>query len=233
MSTQTHKPNKRLLPLCLIVTLGLQGCAGNGTNYNPTLWTAGDWGKCALAIAAGAAAGAAVSGDKGMGIGALAGVAACFVINAKTVQTHTAAQIEEQYRQQNRSLPQQPQVVDYQTSIRPGTTVQRGQPLQIVSNIAAISGTNEPIREIKEEVRLYEPGATTPFKEGSKVASQTPGSGGFENTFTVTLNDQVPQGVYRVETSLLLNGKRINSHSNNVQLVMNEQGSYNLALLSN
>lgn len=232
--TATRRPsNKRLLVLGLVSLFGLQSCAN--VDMDPTKWSGGDWVKCGLAIAGAAAAGAAVSGKKDRGTGAAlggaAGLAVCFVINAKTVQTQSSQQVEEQYKAAGKRVTSDPQLVSYQTSIKPGATVKRGQPIQIVSNIVAINGSQQAVNEIKEQVRLYEPGATTPFKEGTKVANQTTGSGGYENTFTVNLDDQVPQGVYRVETSVLLNGKAVNTRSNDLQLVMIDADTYQFAYL--
>ncbi|VVO15110.1 hypothetical protein [Pseudomonas fluorescens] len=235
--TAIRRPsNKRLLVLSVVSLFGLQSCANiDSGSYNPTSWSGSDWMKCGLAIAAGAAAGAAVSGSKDRGAGALigttAGIAVCFVINSKTVQTQTSEQVEEQYKTGGKKITSEPQVVSYQTSIKPGSTIKRGEPMQIVSNIVVIDGSSQSVNEIKEHVRLFEPGATTPLKEGTKVANQKPGSGGYENTFTVNLDKQVPQGVYRVETSVLLNGKTVNTRSNDVQLVMIDTDTYQLAYL--
>lgn len=236
MTQITRSRPMRLLALGLVSLFGLQSCANiDPSGLSPTNWSGGDWAKCALAIAGAAAAGAAVSGknDRGTGvaIGAAAGLAACFVINYKSVQTQTAEQVEAQYKKAGKKVSADPQVVSYQTSIQPGSTIKRGQPIKIVSNIVAIDGSREAVNQIKEEVRLYEPGSTTAFKEGTKVANEKPGSGGYENTFTITLDDQVPQGVYRVDTSVLLNGKAVNTRTNNVQLVMIDADTYQFAYL--
>ena len=236
MTQHPRSPNKRLLALGLVSIFGLQSCANiDSKSMNPTGWSGGDWLKCGLAISAGAAAGAAVSGKKDRGVGVVAGTAAgiavCFVINAKSVQTQSPQEVEAQYRKSGKKAPAEPQVVSYQTSIQPGSTIKRGQPIKVVSNIVAIDGSRQAVNEIKEEVRLYEPGATTAFKEGTKVANEKPGSGGYENTFTITLDNQVPQGVYRVDTSVLLNGKPVNTRSNNVQLVMIDADTYQIAYL--
>lgn len=236
MTQITRSHPKRLLALGLVSMFGLQSCANfDPKSVDPTTWSGSDWAKCAVAIAGAAAAGAAVSGknDRGAGvaIGAAAGLAACFVINYKSVQTQTADQVEAQYKKSGKKVTADPQVVSYQTSIQPGSTIKRGQPIKIVSNIVAVDGNSQPVKEIKEEVRLYEPGATTAFKEGTKVANEKPGSGGYENTFTITLDDKVPQGVYRVETAVLLNGKPVNTRTNNVQLVMIDQDTYQFAYL--
>lgn len=237
MTVIRRPSNKRLLVLSVVSLFGLQSCANiDSDSYNPTTWSGGDWMKCGLAIAAGAAAGASVSSSKDRGTGALvgtaAGIAACFVINAKTIQTQTSEQVEQQYKTGGKKITSEPQVVSYQTSIKPGATIKRGQPIQVVSNIVAIDGSSQPVTEIKEEVRLFEPGATTPLKEGTKVANQKPGSGGYENTFTVNLDKQVPQGIYRIETSVLLNGKAVNTRTNDVQLVMIDADTYQFAYLN-
>ena len=236
MKLPSHSSDKRFLALGLASVLGLQGCANiDSASLNPTSWSGGDWMKCGLAIAAGAAAGAAVSGgnDKGAGIliGSVAGMAACFAINAKSVQTKTAEEVEKQYKTAGKKQPAQPELVSYETSIQPGMTIKRGQPITVVSNIVAISGSAQPVSEIKEDIRLFAPNETKPLKEGSKVANTKGGSGGYENTFTITLDERAPQGIYRIETSVAVNGKPANTRINSVQLVMIDRETWQLAYL--
>ena len=236
MKLPSNSLDKRLLALGLASLLGLQGCANiDSASINPTNWSGSDWMKCGLAIAAGAAAGAAVSGanDKGAGvlIGGVAGMAACFAINAKSVQTKTAQEVEQQYKTSGKKQPAQPELVSYDTSIQPGMAIKRGQPITVVSNIVAINGATQPISEIKEEIRLFAPNEAKPLKEGSKIANTKGGSGGYENTFTITLDERAPQGIYRIETSVAVNGKPANTRINNVQLVMIDRETYQLAFL--
>ena len=101
----------------------------------------------------------------------------------------------------------------------------------MVSNIVAISGSAQPVSEIKEDIRLFAPNETKPLKEGSKVANTKGGSGGYENTFTITLDERAPQGIYRIETSVAVNGKPANTRINSVQLVMIDRETWQLAYL--
>lgn len=189
----------------------LAGCSTGGM-------TRSDWGKCFGAIALGASAGALLEGERGAYVGAAAGIAACFVINAQSKRTRSASEVEADYRQRHAQLPAAPEIVHYQTSVPVGS-VRRGQPLTIVSNIETISGRNTPITQVKEVIALYEPGKETPFKTSEKVATESAGSGAYENTFTIKFQPNMPQGRYSVRTDLYVNGERLDQGSNGIQVV--------------
>jgi len=205
------------LPASRNVLLGV-AIAGVLAGCSTGSMTRGDWGKCMGAIVLGAGAGALLEGERGAYVGAAAGIAACFVINAQSKRTRTADEVEAEYRQRHAQLPSTPELVYYQTRV-PAGTVRRGEPLTIVSNIEAISGRNEPITEVKEVIALYEPGNDTPFKTGEKVASESAGSGAYENSFTIKFQPNMPQGRYTVRTDLYVNGERLDQGDNGIQVV--------------
>ncbi len=102
----------------LLIGLATAGTLTGCTTGNQM--TRSDWGKCLGAIALGTGAGALVNGEKGAYVGAAAGIAACFVINAQSRRTRSAAQVESDYRSvhhavrccrgvcRGRALPDQP-----------------------------------------------------------------------------------------------------------------------------
>lgn len=221
MPRSNGSTKRRLLCLGLATLFGVQGCANvDSGSLNPSTWSGGQWANCGLSVAGGAVLGTLLGHKKkgqGAAIGALGGMAACFAINARSVQTQTKEQVDTQYKEQRSAAPR---VVSYQTNIRPAETVARGKPFQIVSDIVALDGRSQPVSQISETVRLYSPEGGAPFKEATKVANPSGGGGGYQNTFTITMPDGVPSGAYRIETSLMLNNQPANSLSNRVQLVM-------------
>lgn len=225
--------SRKLLPLTVASTLLLSACATTDqSSLDPRTWNTDKWAKCAGAMFVGVAGGGVAGGGRGAVVGGLVGAAACFVINAETKQVRSAQEVEADYRKQARGrLPASPELVNYQTRIEPGTALKRGEPLKIVSDITAVRGQSEPIRQVREEVRLFEPGKTEPFKTGSKIASDKTGSGAYENTFTVNLDSNVPQGVYTVETAVFINDKATQTRTNSVQLVWLDDGTLHVAML--
>lgn len=204
----------RMLLLGSAICVALTGCATGSMSGS-------DWGKCFGAVALGAGVGALVEGERGAYVGAAAGVAACFVINAQSKRTRSAAEVETDYRNRHAQLPVQPEVVRYDTQLS-APNVRRGEPLRIVSNIEAVQGRHAPIQEVKEKIRIYEPGNSKPFKEGEKIASAG-GGGGYENTFTITFPQGMPQGRYAIETDLYVNGERSERGTQQIQVVFNGQ----------
>jgi hypothetical protein len=224
---------RKLLPLTVASVMLLSACASTDkASLDPRSWDTDKWAKCAGAMFVGLAGGGVAGGGKGAVVGGLVGAAACFLINAETKQVRSAQEVEGDYRKQARGrLPASPELVDYQTRIESGSALKRGEPLRIISDITAVRGQSEPIRQVREEVRLFEPGHSEPFKTGSKIASDKAGSGAYVNTFTVNLDSNVPQGVYTVETAVFINDKATQTRTNTVQLVWLDDGSMHIAML--
>ncbi len=215
-------PSFRKLPVLLVTSLlVLQGCATTDrASLDPRTWNAEKWTRCAATMVLGVAGGAIMNGGRGAAVGAAAGAAACFVINADSKQVKTAAEVERDYqRASGQRLPPQATLTEYTTKVEPGTSVRRGEPIRIISDITAVRGSLDPIRQVREEVRLYTPESTEPFKTGSKVAGERPGSGAYQNTFTVNLDSDTPQGIYKIETAVFINDKPADTRTNSVQLV--------------
>lgn len=175
--------------------------------------------KCGAFALGGAALGAALSGKKGAGRGALAGLAACAVVEMVSRQTRSKEEVEQDYRNANNGkLPAKAELVAYQTNLNPQTTLQRGSALKVQSTIRVVAGAGEPIREVREVLIAYAPSGEE-FKRGEKVANAAEGSGEFVNTFTLRLPDGAPEGQYRIETQVLLNGREVSSQPQSIQLV--------------
>lgn len=181
-----------------------------------------DMTRSALAgAAAGAILGALIGGKQGAATGGLAGgalgAAACYSMNVQSRQTKTAAQADADYQRALGTLPVSPTVVAYSTKI--AGTVQRGQKFNINSSLEVVNGRNEPVREVREELVIYNPDGKQ-FGTSAKPFA-TSGSGRFENSFEVGLPANAPQGAYALKTNVFVNGKPSASRDLRTQLVWN------------
>ncbi|NQD38915.1 hypothetical protein HPT27_18005 [Permianibacter sp. IMCC34836] len=175
--------------------------------------------KCGAFALGGAAIGAAISGKKGAGRGALAGLAACAVVEIVSRQTRSKDEVEQDYRAANKGkLPAKAELVAYQTTLNPDATLKRGDALKVQSTIRVVAGTGEPIKDVKEVLIAYAPSGEE-FKRGEKKANATDGSGEFVNTFTLKLPDGAPEGEYKIETQVLINGREVSSQPRSIQMV--------------
>lgn len=189
-------------------------------------------GKSALAGAlAGAVLGALINGKKGAGQGALAGgavgAAACVAINYKSRQTKSAAQADADYLKARGALPSEPVVVSYSPQLA-ATSVQRGQPMKVNSSLELVNGTSQPVREVREELAIFNPDGTA-FKSGSKPFSAN-SAGRYENSFEVKLPEGVSQGVYALKTNVYVNGKLAATRDLRTQVVWDGSAGLLVAL---
>ncbi|WP_354682563.1 hypothetical protein [Cupriavidus necator] len=196
-------------------TLLASGCAthrGGGTADSDTVL------RCAALGTGGAIVGALIGGTKGALGGAAAGLAACAVIEIATRQTKTAAEVDREYKVSNRNrLPRTAEVNAYNTVVTPSGAVKAGEAIKLQSTIRAVSGINEPVQEVKEILTVYAPSGEE-FKRGEKIVSSEPGSGEYDNSFTLRLPSGAPQGIYRLRSQVVLNGKPGISRENQLQL---------------
>lgn len=166
-------------------------------------------GKSALAGAlAGALLGAMINGKKGAGQGAVAGgalaAAACVAINFNSHQTKSAAQADADYKKARGALPAEPSVVSYSPQLA-SNAVQRGKPMKIDSTLELVNGASQPVREVREELTIFNPDGMQ-IKTGGKPFSAS-SAGRYENSFEVRLPESAPQGRYALKTNVYVNGK--------------------------
>ena len=208
--TETTMPTLHLKSIAVVTALALitGGCAttpGPGTSGS-------DQCNVAQSAVAGAVIGAVLGGMIGGQRGALQGAALgtagsvgiCLVMNVQSRQVKTAAQSDADYRRTVGSLPATPRIVSYTPSLNTAN-VPRGQPLVITSVVEIVNGSQEPIREVREELLLFDR-AGQRFQETQKPASLSAG-GRYVNSFSIDWPAQVPPGIYTAQTRVSVNGK--------------------------
>lgn len=211
---------KTVCAVCIVPFL-LGACATQesggqvaGTGKNDTV------ARCAAFGLGGAVIGALISGKKGAARGAVAGLAACAVVEIASRQTKTAAQVDQQYRASNRNqLPPMARIDTYSMQVSPNGVAKAGDAIKIHSTIRAISGVNEPVQDVKEVLIAYAPTGEE-FKRGEKKVNDASGSGEYDNNFTLRLPQGAPQGVYRLKTQVFLNGKPSLARESSLQVAM-------------
>lgn len=88
------------------------------------------------------ALGAAVGGALGAGI--------CVAINAHTVQTQSATQVEQAYKQQYGALPDKTSVQNYTIGLNSGSNVVRANDkVTLQSAVKVVEGQQEPLKSVK------------------------------------------------------------------------------------
>ncbi|MDN4057368.1 hypothetical protein QPK31_03910 [Massilia sp. YIM B02769] len=194
----------------------------NSANANDDPCSVG--GSALAGAAVGALLGALVDGKRGAvrgaALGGVTGAAGCVAINARSRQTKSAAQADQEYLRARGRMPREPEVVAY-TPVLNSAVVKRGQPFVVSSTVELVNGSTRRVEEVREEIVVLDPSGA-PFKQGSKaVASTNRSSGRFENSFELTLPQGVSQGMYGLKTNLYVNGRLAASRDLRTQLVWN------------
>lgn len=212
---------KTTLAACACLIAALTGCAtpnGPGGNTPPAADNTSTAIRCGSMALGGAVLGGLLGGKKGALKGAAVGLAACAVVEVASRQTSSASDVEKNYRTANRNaLPPKAKVLAYTTAVTPQGAARTQEPIKVQSTIRAVSGSSEPVREVKEVLIAYGPDGEE-FKRGEKIVNDKGGSGEFDNSFTLRLPESAPEGKYKLRTELYLNGALATSNEGMLQV---------------
>ena len=163
------------------------------------------------------------TGAKVIAVGIAAKIIYDMVVNYNSSQIGTEEQAVANYKKRHKTLPAEPQVVEYSSSVKPGEVVKAGKEVMVASSLVVIPGQDGKPVDIQEKIEIFD---NENNKESIKslakpVNEKTKKSGSFKNEFKFTLPLGMPQGVYPIKTEVLVNGKAFNPTKNKMQLVLN------------
>jgi len=157
------------------------------------------------------------------------------IIKHKSKKLEDENKVAEDYKKEHKQLPDEAFAAEYVTSTLPGSVVEPGKEIIIKSDIVVVPGSKQKTALIEERLSIYDnEDNTKELKSLTKaVNKKTKKAGRYENEFTFTLPEGVPQGVYPIKTELLLNGKVVDTSDTGIQLVLevNHQGKMLIAML--
>lgn len=156
------------------------------------------------------------------------------VVDYQSKQVNDEGQVVNRYKQIHGSLPQEPVLVTYSSNIRPGDVVTTGKDISIQSELEVVRGVSSPNIEIQERIAIFDnEDNSKELKSLTKVVNQkTNSSGAFENEFTFKLPEGMPQGIYPVQTTVIVNGKAFAPVNSQMQLVYNQEQQPEYRLLA-
>lgn len=126
------------------------------------------------------------------------------------------------YKTTHSTLPEKPQASVYNTNALPGSVVQPGKKVVIQSDIVVVPGRTQQQTLIQERLAIFDnEDNTKELKSLTKgVNEETKRAGHYTNEFTFTLPEGLPQGVYPIKTTLIINGEESKTINNDLQLVL-------------
>ncbi len=154
-------------------------------------------------------------------VGVAAKVIYDMIIDYRSEQTKNDNQVVNRYKKKHKELPDVPELLSYQTSIEPGAVVSPGNTISIQSSLEVVRSKYQENVEIQEKITIYDnQDNTKELKSLVKIVNQdTLKCGAFENQFTFTLPKGMPQGVYPIKTTIIVDGKEFSTKENKMQLV--------------
>ena len=147
------------------------------------------------------------------------------VVDYQSKQVNDEGEVIEKYKLEHGELPNEPQLVAYESSIQPGDVVTARNDISILSTLEVVRSINTRALTIEEKITIFDnEDNSKELKSYIKtVNAETNASGAFENKFTFQLPKGMPQGIYPVRTEILVNGKAYAPVNNQMQLVQIKQ----------
>ncbi len=175
-----------------------------------------------------------------LAVAKVAAVAVAVKYIADMVIEHHASKVADEdgvvadYKKQNDALPEKPIASVYKTSTLPGSVVQPGKKVLIQSDIVVVPGRREPQTLIQEKLAIYDnEDNTKELKSLTKDVNEgTKRAGHYTNEFSFTLPEGLPQGIYPIKTTLLLNGEATQTSNADIQLVLNVDARGQMQILA-
>ena len=142
-------------------------------------------------------------------------------IDARAQQTASEREVARNYRMENGELPSKPIIGEYSSDFLPGVKVGRGTEVSFSSMVKVVPGKNRENAEVIETLTIWDnDNSNVELKSVSKTLTGTRQKGGvFQSVFEMTFPKEIPQGIYPISSSLILNGAKVNEKNYELQLV--------------
>jgi hypothetical protein len=143
------------------------------------------------------------------------------VIEHQTQQISNEKAVIDKYKERHKSLPAEPTLVSYESSLQPGGVVNAGSDISITSQLEVVRGAGSQTVDIQERIVIFD--NEDPNKEiksfTKPVNTETKRGGAFANEFKFKLPKGMPQGVYPIKTQVIIDGKASEPVETMMQLV--------------
>lgn len=144
---------------------------------------------------------------------------ACAAVNYQSRQTVSAQAVREDFRRRTGTAPTDTNLVEYATTTGSPVVQRSDGQRQVIHTTGMVvvpeGGNTHP----EEEILIYPPGEDKPLQPTRKPVNIAGDGGGFENTFSLPLDKQAPQGTYRYTVRLFSNGSVLGERAGTFQAI--------------
>ncbi len=143
------------------------------------------------------------------------------VVDYQSKQINDESVVVNRYKKTHGGLPNEAILLNYQSSIEPGDVVSAGKSVSIKSKLEVVRSESSRHVSIQEKIVIFDnEDNSKELKSLIKTVNEKSNtSGEFENEFTFKLPKGMPQGLYPVQTTVIVNGVAQQPVNNTMQLI--------------
>ncbi len=166
-------------------------------------------------------------------VGVAAKLIADMVIDYRSKKVQSSQEVADEYIKKNGALPSEAKVVTYSSGIAPGSVVKAGKEITVSTSMKIVSDARMGKLKLEEKIEIFDSEDNAKLlnslvKDVNKSDNE---AGVYNNKFTFKFPVGVPQGVYPIKTTVLIDGKKADARDNAMQIVLHvaPNGTYQLA----
>ncbi len=156
------------------------------------------------------------------------------VVDYRSKQVANDKKVAMEYVNKYGKMPDENAVMTYNAKISPNSVVEIGKPVSVDTEVKVVVGKKAKRVLIEERLEIFDNEQTDEVITSLTKTVHKGKGGAYENSFGFTLPKGLPQGVYPVKTSLIVDGKVAEQSDNGMQVVIEVYNSseYRIAFIN-
>ena len=144
------------------------------------------------------------------------------VVDYQSKKVQDQNEVVSRYLKTHKTLPKQAQVVQYDSSIKPGQVITLGKQTMVASSIELVPAKKGGSARIEEQIEIFDiegdKQVITSMRKAVNTGEQL--GGVYDNQFAFTFPEGMPQGVYKVKTAVFVDEQEQKESRQEFQVVM-------------
>ena len=144
------------------------------------------------------------------------------VVDYKTKPAKSEEEVIAEYLKSQSQLPEEPTLTAYKATIAPSNVAHVGKPVVVKTWFTVVPSRKSRQALIEEKIEIHDNEDNSKVIKSltKSVNKDTKAAGAYENQFSFVLPVGMPEGIYPISTSVIVDGKEESEKLNKMQLAL-------------